>query len=286
VVQTIGSTVCIVWGGKRIMKFRAAIATAAAVPLALGLAACGNNEPEATGYKPSTPASTSASTPTAAKPAVTTTAKPAPAAHLNRVTFVPAMTAAVGKQRAWHTVGTVTAQGSTLMTMDGYQTTNPVAMSMEMSGAAFEGKTAKIVVIKKTAYLSIPGLTPAGKYKKMRSGLNDQLAELIDGGDPTKIYKSFDKSMVDLKFVRSETIGGQQLDRYAVTVNTAKALALQGKKVPAQLPKTLVYSMWLDKSHLVRRMTFDLSGVSMVMTMSDYNKPVTITAPPASKIVS
>ncbi|TDW89348.1 hypothetical protein EV137_3141 [Kribbella pratensis] len=265
------------------MKFRAAVATAAAVPLALGLAACGG-EPKATGYKPTTPATTTA----APKPAATSTsapAKPATVVHLNRVTFVPAMTTAVSKQKAWHTVGTVTANGSPLMTMDGVQTTNPVAMSMEMSGAAFQGKTAKIVVIGKTAYLSIPGLTPAGKYKKVASGLNDQLTELIEGGDPTKIYKSFDKSMVDAKFVRTETIGGQQLDRYAVTVNTAKALALQGKKVPAGLPKTLTYSMWLDKSHLVRRMTFDLSGVSMVMTMSDYNKPVNITAPPASKIV-
>jgi hypothetical protein len=266
------------------MKFRHVVATAAAVPLALGLAACGNGDPKATGYKPSPVATTAAP-----KPATTTRAadpiQPAPVAHLNRITFVPAMTSAIGKQKAWHTVGTVTANGSPLMTMDGFQTTNPVAISMEMTGAAFQGKTAKVVVIKDTAYLSIPGLTPAGKYKKFASGLNDQLGELIEGGDPTKIYKSFDKSMVGVRFVRTETIGGQQLERYAVTVNTAKALAAQGKKVPAGLPKTLTYSMWLDKAHLVRRMTFDLSGVSMVMNMTDYNKPVHITAPPASKIV-
>lgn len=265
------------------MKLRHAVATAAAVPLALGLAACGNSDPKATGYLPSPVASTAAP-----KPATTKAAdpvQPAPPAHLNRITFVPAMTSAIGKQKAWHTVGTVTANGSPLMTMDGFQTTNPVAMSMEMSGAAFQGKTAKVVVIKNTAYLSIPGLTPAGKYKKVASGLNPQLSELIEGGDPTKIYKSFDKSMVDVKFVRAETVGGQQLERYAVTVNTAKALAAQGKKIPAELPKTLTYSMWLDKSHLVRRMTFDLSGVSMVMTMTDYNKPVHISAPAASKIV-
>jgi len=265
------------------MKFRAVVATAAAVPLALGLAACGG-EPKATGYKPTTPADT----PAASQPVATTTVappKPAPVAHLNRATFVSAMTTAVSKQKTWHTVGTITANGSTVMTMDGYQTTNPVAMSMEMAGAAFQGKTAKVILIKNTGYVSIPGVTPAGKFKKFTTGLNDQLSELVEGGDPTKIYKSFDKSMVDLKFVRTETIGGQQLDRYAVTVNAAKALAAQGKKVPAGMPKTLTYSMWLDKSHLVRRMTFDLSGVSMVMTMSDYNKPVNITAPPASKIV-
>jgi hypothetical protein len=262
------------------MKFRAATATVAAVPLALGLAACGNDKPEATGYKPSAPVST---------PVATNTAAPqqaAPVAHLNRVTFVPAMTTAIAKQKSWHTTGKMTANGTTLLTMDGVQTADPVAISMTMTGEAFQGKTAKIVVIKNTGYVSIPGMTPAGKYLKFTSGLNDQLAELIDGGDPTKIFKSFNSSMVSVKFVRTETVGGQKLDRYAVSVNTAKALAAQGKKVPAGMPKTLTYSMWMDKSHLVRRLSFDLAGVSMVMNMTDYNKPVHITAPPASKIVS
>jgi hypothetical protein len=262
------------------MKFRAATATVAAVPLALGLAACGNDKPEATGYKPSAPVST---------PVATNTAAPqqaAPVAHLNRVTFVPAMTTAIAKQKSWHTTGKMTANGTTLLTMDGVQTADPVAISMTMTGEAFQGKTAKIVVIKNTGYVSIPGMTPAGKYQKFTSGLNDQLAELIDGGDPTKIFKSFNSSMVSVKFVRTETVGGQKLDRYAVSVNTAKALAAQGKKVPAGMPKTLTYSMWMDKSHLVRRLSFDLAGVSMVMNMTDYNKPVHITAPPASKIVS
>ena len=40
------------------MKLRFAMSTAAALPLALGLAACGSDEPEATGYKPSMPTAT------------------------------------------------------------------------------------------------------------------------------------------------------------------------------------------------------------------------------------
>ena len=262
------------------MKFRAAAATVAAVPLALGLAACGNDKPEATGYTPSAPAST---------PIATTTAAPqpaAPVAYLNRTTFAPAMTKAIAKQKSWHTTGTMKVNGTTVMTIDGVQTASPVAMSMTMTGEAFQGKTAKIVVIKNTGYVSIPGATPSGKYLKFTSGLNAQLDELAAGGDPTKIYKSFDSSVVSVKFVGTQTIGGEKLDRYAVSVNTAKALAAQGKKVPAGVPKTLMYSMWLDKSHLVRRLSFDLAGVSMVMNMTDYNKPVHITAPPASKIVT
>jgi len=262
------------------MKFRAATAAVAAVPLALGLAACGSDKPEATGYKPSAPASTPVATNTAAPQQAT------PVAHLNRVTFVPAMTTAIAKQKSWRVTGKMTANGSTMLTMDGIQTTKPVAMSMTMTGQAFQGNTAKMVVVKNTAYISIPGMTPAGKYLKFTSGLNAQLDELVQGGDPTKIYKSFNSSMVSVKFVGTQTVGGEKLDRYAVSVNTAKALAAQGKKVPAGVPKTLMYSMWLDKSHLVRRLSFDLSGVSMVMNMTDYNKPVHITAPPASKIVS
>ncbi len=262
------------------MKLRAATAAVAALPLALGLAACGNDaKPEATGYKPTAPAST---------PVTTTTAVPqkaAPVAHLNRVTFVPAMNAAITKQKSWHVTGTMTAGGSTVLTMDGIQTAKPAAMSMEMTGAAFQGKTAKMVLVKNVAYVSIPGMTPAGKFLKIENAETGELGELLAGGDPTKIFKSFDSSMAGVKFVRTETIGGQKLDRYAVTVNTAKALAAQGKQVPAGVPKTLTYSLWMDKSHLVRRLSFDLGGVSMLMTMSDYNKPVSITAPPASKIV-
>jgi hypothetical protein len=262
------------------MKFRAATATVAALPFALGLAACGNDKPEATGYKPSAPAETPVATTTAAP------LKPAPVAHLNRVSFVPAMNAAIAKQKSWRITGKMTGGGMTLLTMNGLQTARPMAMSMEMAGEAFQGKTAKFVVIKDTGYVSIPGMTPAGKYVKFKSTQASELGEMLAGGDPTKIFKSFDSSLANVKFVRAETIGGQKLDRYDVTVNTAKALAAQGKKIPAGVPKTLTYSMWMDQAHLIRRMSFDLSGVSMVMTMSDYNKPVRITAPPASKVVS
>ena len=63
------------------MKFRAAIAAVATVPLALGLAACGNDQPEATGYKPSAPASTPVATTTAA-PAEAGPGRPPEPGHL------------------------------------------------------------------------------------------------------------------------------------------------------------------------------------------------------------
>ncbi len=264
------------------MKLRAAIAAVATVPLALGLAACGNDaKPEATGYKPSAPAST---------PVVTTTAapvEPAPVAHLNRVTFVPAMNAAITKQKSWRVIGKMTANGTTVLTMDGYQTAKPLAMSMTMTGAAFQGKTAKMVMVKGTGYLSMPGLTPAGKYLKIDAGEAGELGETLRERRPDQ----------DLQVLRLQP--GQRQVRphgdhrrprsWTGTPSPStprRPLPAQGKTVPAGVPKTLTYTMWMDKSHLVRRLSFDLSGVSMVMTMSDYNKPVSIAAPPASKVVS
>lgn len=262
------------------MKLRHAVATVAAVPIALGLAACGSDKPEASGYKPSTPVETPVVTKTTAAPQ-----QAAPVARLNRVTFVPAMNSALTKQKSWRITGKMTAKGATILTMDGVQTAKPPALSLSMTGDDFEGKTAKVLAVNNVAYISVPGVTPAGKFVQIDNNAAGDLGELLDGGDPTKIFKSFGSSLGSVQFVREETIGGQKLERYDVTVDTAKALALQGKKVPAGTPKTVTYSLWMDSAHLVRRLSFQLSGMSMVMTMSDYNKPVTITAPPAGKII-
>ena len=261
------------------MKFRAATAAVAAVPLALGLTACGTGEPEATGYKPSAPVATNTAAPL----------KPAP--HLNRVTFVPAMNAALTKQKSWHISGTVTANGVTMATITGAQSTKPAAVSMELSGKAFNGQTARIVGVGKAMYLSLPGRTPAGKYLKLTAadlaGSQSGLGDTMNSADVTKAFQSIARAMRNVKYVRSQTIDGRKLDRYDLTVDTATILKLGGAKtVPKGLPKTLTYSLWMDSAHVVRRMSFNQLGIVMLVNMTDYNKPVHITAPPASKVVS
>jgi hypothetical protein len=181
----------------------------------------------------------------------------------------------------------MTAEGQTVMTMTGYQQAKPLAASMEMSGLAFQGKTAKMIVVGGMLYMSMPGVTPAGKFVKVDPKTTPGgagFSELLNGGDPTKTFEAFGKGLQTVKFVRSETVDGLKLDRYQVTVNTAAALKLQGKKLPAGAPKTLPYTIWMGADHLVHKMTFNLQGVSMVMKMSEYNHPITIKAPPASKI--
>ncbi|GAA1592328.1 hypothetical protein [Kribbella karoonensis] len=268
------------------MKFRAAVATAAAVPLALGLAACGHDKPDATGYKPSPVATTPAPAPATTKAA--DPVQPAPVAHLNRVTFLPAMNTALAKQKSWRITGTVTASGTTLMTISGMQSAKPAAASIVMSGAAFDGRTARMVAVGKALYLSLPGKTPAGKYVKITAAdlAKSGLRSTLNGADPTNAYKQIAKAMKDAKYVRTQTVDGRKLDQYDVAVDTVTVLKLGGAKtIPKGLPKTLTYTLWMDSAHVIRRMTFDQLGIVLVMTMTDYNKPVHITPPPASKIV-
>ena len=263
-----------------VVMFRTRMAAVAAtLPLVFGIAACGGAEDQqATGHLPSTPVGSTTAPP---KPAQ-------PPARLNRVTFLPAMKSALAKQKTWKMTARMTAGGRTVMTMSGVQQAKPLAMSMEMSGAAFSGGKAKIIIVRGTAYLAIPGVAPAGKY--LRVDLSDPAAgefgSLADNADPTKTFAAFDKALRNAKFVRSETIGGRKLDHYVVTVDTAAIFKAQGKPVPSGLSKTIDYHLWMDSARVIRRMTFDLAGVSMVMTMDDFNQPVTIKVPPASKIVT
>ena len=59
---------------------------------------------------------------------------------------------------------------------------------MTMTGAAFNGRAAEIIGVGKSVYLSIPGMTPAGKYVKVTAAdLADSklgLGQMFNSADP------------------------------------------------------------------------------------------------------
>ncbi|WBQ05769.1 hypothetical protein [Kribbella sp. CA-293567] len=279
------------------MKFRTrAAVTVVALPMILGVAACGGGD-KATGDQAgggTTPsASVTSSTPTAT-PSSTPVAPPAAQEplRLTNASFLPALKAGTGQAKSWKAKTVMTAGGQKI-TMTSAQTTSPLAMKLEMALPAADGAV-QMILVGSNLYLSIPQQTPAGKFVKLdlknsKDPAVKQYGELLQNADPMKSYKGWDKSLQSVKFVKTETIGGRELDRYDVTVDTAKALKAMGQQIPAGtagVPKTLVYSTWMGSDKLIYQMKFEMPGVSMLMTMSDYNQPVAIAAPPASKIVA
>ncbi len=264
------------------MRLRSRVAaTAVALPLILGLAACGaekanNSAGGATSTTPS--ASTPVETPTAAP------LKVAPAAtHLDTASFLPAMKKGMAGKNTVRVKMQMTAGGQNI-TMSAEQSMKPLAMKVDMSGAAVGGKM-KLLLVKNTAYVSTPDL-PAGKYVKVKPeelGLEEMLADL----DPAKTFDAFDGGLKKVDFVRSETLNGVKVDRYAATVDMKAALKASGEKMPAGAPKTLVYTIWMGSTdHLMYKVVFEMAGAKMTMTASDWGKPVSIKAPSASSIVS
>jgi hypothetical protein len=162
-------------------------------------------------------------------------------------------------------------------------------MKLEMSGASFGGK-ATMIVTGGRIYVSMKNVSPAGKFVAVdpddsSDPLAATFASMLDEMDPRKTFDAFDGGLISVEFVRSETVGGVELDRYAVTMDTVKALKAQGKGVVAGMPKTLVYSIWMDSDDLMRKVVFEMQGVKMTMTADDWGQPVSIKAPPARLIV-
>jgi hypothetical protein len=262
------------------MKLRAAIAAAAAVPLAFGLTACGGSQP--TGYKPSAPSFTPVGPISSAAPR-----QVARGTQLDTASFMPAMKKGmVGKNTARLTMRLVAGRQTT--TMAGVLSVDPPAALLDLSGAEFGGRT-KLILVDDVVYLSTPEL-PAGKYVEIDANSDDPLAqsvgEVLESMDPTKIYDAFDAGLRNAEYITTETLGGRKVDRYAVTVDVAAALKAQGEQVPAGMPKDLVYTIWMGSTdHLMYKVSFDMQGVSAEMTATDWGKPVTVEPPAASDIV-
>ncbi|MFC5261375.1 hypothetical protein ACFPJ1_04565 [Kribbella qitaiheensis] len=232
--------------------------TVVALPLILGIAACGGDQ------------------------------RAQPVAQLDQATLLPAMKEAFAQQRTWRVDGKMTAGGDTVLTMNGVQQAEPPALSMEMSGSAVGDDKAKVIVTGGRLYLQAKDVAPDGKYLAVE--LDDpaagELGSLTDSSDPTKTFEVFDEALRKVEFVGTEAVSRRKLSRYAVTVDTTTAFEAQGKQVPAAAPKTITYDIWIDPSGLTRKMSFTVAYVTTELTMDDFNESVSIEAPPASKLAS
>lgn len=273
------------------MKFRnRAVAAAIALPMILGIAACGDKDTAGGGATQPTPTQSTSAPETSTTPEPSTPAPPPveEPARLTNASFIPTLKSATGKAKSFKSTMVMTVGGQKI-TATSSQSTNPLAMKMDMVNPAVGGAM-QMILVKSNLYISIPKQTGAGKFiqlnlKNSSDPTVKSFGSMIESADPTKSYQGWEKALSSVKFVKSETVGGQKLDRYDVTVDTAKSLKAAGQPVPKGVPKSLVYSVWMGSDKLIYQMKFAMSGVDMQMTMSDYNKPVDIAAPPASKIV-
>lgn len=206
-------------------------------------------------------------------------------------TLVPAMKAAIEQQETAHFSMNTSAGGMSLsakgdMAFRGAQQD----MAMTMDGSAFGTGSIEMRLVDQVLYLSMPPMTPRGKYVEIRPGDKSSpfagMAGQMQGVDPRDTFKAFEDGLRKVEFVGEESVHGEDLEHYALTVDFRAAAKAQGMPRMAGMPRTVVYDMWLDEDALMRRAEFDMGQqISMVMEMSEWGEPVRITAPSPRQIV-
>ena len=136
-------------------------------------------------------------------------------------------------------------------------------------------------------YMAMPPMTPEGKFLKLDTNdPNSPFGDLggVLQGDPLSTFDAFDAGLEKVVYVGAEDVDGEELDHYVLTVDAKKAARAQGTKVPSGTG-TVTYDLWIDDQDLMRRLQFGSGQTGMTLTMSDWGKPVTVKAPPASAIM-
>lgn len=263
-------------------------AAAAAFALLLGLTACASSEPEPAAGDSS--ASAVVESPTAAGDDGPTSeaAQSSGDGTWDQDTIAEAMLAAAAEQETAHFRSTTRANGGEVEA-EGDLSFGPAMQDMVMvvDGAAFGGERMEMRVVDRVVYLSMPPMTPKGKFIEIKPGDDSPFAAMTEqmvGNDPVESLRIFQEGLTAVEFVGVETVDGEELERYRFTMDSRAVARSQG--LPAKgLPKTVEYDVWLDSDALTRRMEFDLEQVSMVMEYSDWGEPVTIAAPRKNQIV-
>lgn len=198
--------------------------------------------------------------------------------------LIAAMKAAVADKESAH----LTMRGGGPQGMNGEGDVSyagdSTAMQMEMT---LPTGRALVRLVDGVMYLAMPGMTPEGKFLKLDTNDPNSPFGNLGGvlqGDPLATFDAFDAGLEEATYVGAEDVDGEQMDHYVLTVDAEKAAKAQGTQLPSGTG-TVTYDLWIDDEDLMRRLEFGSGASGMTLTLSDWGKPVTVKAPPASALM-
>ncbi len=219
------------------------------------------------------------------------------AGALSKDSFAGAVTQAQQRAQTAHVTATITAAGQPARLRGDIKLgarTSDYAAELTLSAPAFGGNI-RLVVVHNVLYLNL-GQPTGGKFARVRLGnantpVGSMMSQLLGLVDPARSLRAMTAGMVSLTTVGTEQVDGVTTTHYRIEVDTRKVLAAHGLgELPgvsaAQLPATLRYDVWIGNDQLLRRVTFALGPMlSMVIDLSAWGQPVTISAPPPGQTV-
>jgi hypothetical protein len=271
------------------LNLRRTLALAATPLLIAALTACGGDEQSA-----DEPAAASASEESSPAEEESTPAEEesaddtAPGEPVDKEQFLTDFRAAVEDATTARMSMTTEAAGSNF-TADGEvdYTTSPPSMAMMMSNPTMGEQTMDIRLVDGFFYLNL-GQMSQNKFVKVdvtdkNSPLGD-ISQLTSAMDPVQAFEKFAAGLDEVTLVGEESVDGETLDHYLLTLDSSKVEMLQGAGTE-NLPATLEYDLWLDDEDRMRQVTIDMAGTGSVdMKIFAWDEPVDIEAPAANLI--
>ena len=166
-------------------------------------------------------------------------------------------------------------------------TTTPPQMAMTMSNPAMAEETMDVRLVDSFFYLNL-GQMSQGKFIKVdindkNSPLGD-MSQLTSAMDPVQSFEQFSSGLDKVTFVGDESVQGEDLEHYVLSLDTTKVEMLAGAGAQG-LPETLEYDLWLDDEDRMRQVKIEMGEVGSVdMEIFDWDEPVEIEAPAADEI--
>ncbi len=215
-------------------------------------------------------------------------------------------------------MGPVKATGDGQGLFDGENSQMAMTMSMDMSAAGMGTMDMEFRMLDNVMYVKMPsgmtGANPAKPWAKM--DLSDMsaaggmdMAQLMEQNDPTKALEML-KGSGEITGTKETEVNGEPATKYTINVDFHKLMSQYGASMGhlSDMRGLKIDSVpveaWINAENLPLRFKMDMSeimnqaakssgqlpkgvnfdGAHMTMTYSDWGTPVSIEAPPESKI--
>ncbi|MEP9364658.1 LppX_LprAFG lipoprotein [Nocardioides sp. CN2-186] len=266
------------------LNIRRSLAAAALSSLAMtGLVACGDSGSDTAADPAGASSSTPSSSPseTASDVQAGDSVTPADFTALMASGFENITTAHVTLESKAGMTGGMTGEGDVDYTGD-----SP-ATSMTLSSDSLGGDL-KAVLVDGVMYMNLGQLSDDKFWKLDLNAKDSPFGALGSQLDPKSSMDLLEKGLDSVTYVGQEDVDGQSLDHYKATVDPAsllKELGSTGAGGAAGLPKSFAYDIWLDDQHRLTKLTLDMGSIGSTTTeLSDWDKDVSIEAPPADQV--
>jgi hypothetical protein len=159
------------------------------------------------------------------------------------------------------------------------------AIDMTMTGGAGD---MHFILVDGIGYLSAPGLSGSKFVKIDPDEDNGQLSQLVEemvsSADLESQFEPWEAGMTGLEYVGQGEVDGVEAQQYRVTVDSAEAFQAQGQPVPAGVPDSLDYDVWLDDAYRMLKVQFEVAGVAADLRVSGHDDEITVEPPSKAQI--